>query len=74
MIYILGFLLGCCLGVGLYLLEKCRDKIYYFFKGTIEEKYGKTITMAINVCLWIMVWITYFSGVLIAVHILKSLL
>jgi hypothetical protein len=73
MAYVLGFLLGCCLGVGLYLLE-IRDKIYFKFKGFIEEKYGKTATMTINVCLWIMVWITYFGGVMITVHILKPLL
>jgi hypothetical protein len=74
MVYVLGFLLGCCLGAGLYYLEKYRDKIYYFFKGTIEEKYGKTITMTINVCLWIMVWIIYFIGCALVGHILKPLL
>ena len=74
MVYVLGFLLGCCLGVGLYYLEKYRNKIYYFFKGSIEKKYGKVITMTINACLWIMVWVIYFGGVMIAVHILKPLL
>lgn len=74
MVYVLGFLLGCCLGAGLYYLEKYRDKIYYFFKGTIEEKYGKAITMTINVCLWIMVWIIYFIGCALVGHTLKPLL
>ena len=72
MIYVLIFLLGCCLGAGLYYLEKYRDKLYYSFKGTIEEKYGKIMTMIINLCLWIFVWAIYFGGVvLVVVYILK---
>lgn len=74
MVYILSFLLGCCLGVGLYFLEKYRNKIYSKFKGFIEEKYGFAITMTINVCLWIMVYVIYSGGLLIAIHILKPLL
>ena len=80
MVYVLGFLLGCCLGVGLYYLEKCNHKIYFKIKGFIEKSYGKektltkVITISICACLWLVVWVIYYGGVMIAVHILKPLL
>lgn len=74
MIYVLGFLIGCCLGIILYHLERYRDKIYSFFKGPIKKKYGKAIIITINVCLWIMVWVTYYCCCILAGYILKPLL
>ena len=80
MTFVLCFLFGCCLGVGLYYFVQCHDKVYFKFKDFIEKSYGKEnpltkyITLSICTCLWIFVWVIYFGGIVLVVYILKPLL